>query len=45
LPFVVTTEPCLTSTIEKAVAAMAKMDCMLERPLCLQILTIDDKGE
>jgi homoserine dehydrogenase len=43
LPFVVTTEPCLTSTIEKAVAAMAKFDCMLERPLCLQILTIDDK--
>jgi homoserine dehydrogenase len=45
LPFVVTTEPCLTSTIEKAVALMAKMDCMLERPLCLQILTIDDKVE
>ncbi len=45
LPFVITTEPCLTSTIEKAVAAMAKMDCMLERPLCLQILTQDDKAE
>jgi homoserine dehydrogenase len=45
LPFVVTTEPCLTSTIEKAVVAMAKMDSMLERPLCLQILTIDDKAE
>lgn len=45
LPFVITTEPCLTSTIEKAVAAMAKLDCMLERPLCLQILTIDDKEE
>jgi len=45
LPFVITTEPCLTSTIEKAVAAMAKFDCMLERPLCLQILTIDDKAE
>lgn len=45
LPFVITTEPCLTSTIKKAVAAMAKMDCMLERPLCLQILTIDDKAE
>ena len=25
-------------TIEKAVASIAKMDCMLERPLCLQIL-------
>ena len=45
LPFVVTTEPCLTSTIEQAVSAMAKMDCMLERPLCLQILTIEDKAE
>jgi homoserine dehydrogenase len=45
LPFVITTEACLTSTIEKAVAAMAKMDCMLERPLCLQILTVDDKAE
>ena len=45
LPFVVTTEPCLTSTITKAVASIAKMDCMLERPLCLQILTADDKAE
>jgi homoserine dehydrogenase len=45
LPFVITTEPCLTSTIEKAVASIAKMDSMLERPLCLQILTIDDKAE
>jgi homoserine dehydrogenase len=43
LPFVITTEPCLTSTMEKAVAAIAKLDCMMERPLCLQILTIDDK--
>jgi homoserine dehydrogenase len=45
LPFVITTEPCLTSTIEKAVAAIAKLDCMMERPLCLQILTIDDKDD
>jgi homoserine dehydrogenase len=45
LPFVITTEPCLTSTIAKAVTAIAKMDCMLERPLCLQILTLDDKAE
>jgi homoserine dehydrogenase len=43
LPFVVTTEPCLTSTIEKAMASIAKMDCMLERPLCLQILVPEDK--
>jgi homoserine dehydrogenase len=42
LPFVVTTEPCLTSTIEKAVASTTKMDCMLEPPLCLQILQRDD---
>jgi homoserine dehydrogenase len=45
LPFVITTEPCLTSTIEKAVAAIAKMNSMLERPLCLQILTTEDKAE
>jgi homoserine dehydrogenase len=45
LPFVVTTEPCLTSTIEKAMASIAKMDCMLERPLCLQILVSEDKAE
>jgi homoserine dehydrogenase len=45
LPFVVTTEPCLTSTIEKALGSLAKLDCMLERPLCLQILTIEDKPD
>ena len=45
LPFVVTTEPCLTSTIEQALNSLAKMDCMLERPLCLQILQIEDKPE
>jgi homoserine dehydrogenase len=45
LPFVVTTEPCLTSTIEQAVSSVARLDCMLERPLCLQMLTIEDKGE
>ncbi len=45
LPFVVTTEPCLTSTIEKAIASIAKMDCMLEKPLCLQILVSEDKPE
>jgi len=45
LPFVVTTEPCLTSTIERALASIARMDCMLERPLCLQMLEIEDKAE
>lgn len=45
LPFVVTTEPCFTSTIEKAMATIAKMDYMLERPLCLQILEVNDKAQ
>ncbi|MEO6804202.1 MAG: homoserine dehydrogenase [Granulicella sp.] len=45
LPFVVTTEPCLTSTIEQAVRSIARMDCMLEPPLCLQMLATDDKAE
>jgi homoserine dehydrogenase len=45
LPFVVTTEPCLTSTIEHALSSIARMDCMLERPLCLQMLEIEDKAE
>jgi len=45
LPFVVTTEPCLTSTIERALASVARMDCMLERPLSLQMLEIEDKAE
>ncbi len=45
LPFVITTEPCLTSTIERALATVARMDCMLERPLCLQMLEIEDKVE
>jgi hypothetical protein len=31
--------------MEKAVAAIAKLDCMMERPLCLQIFTNDDKDE
>jgi homoserine dehydrogenase len=42
LPFVVTTEPCLTSTIEQAIAEMAAMDFMLVPPLCMQILVVDD---
>jgi homoserine dehydrogenase len=45
LPFVVTAEPCLTSTIEQALASIARMDCMLERPLCLQMLEVEDKVE
>jgi homoserine dehydrogenase len=42
LPFVVTTEPGLPSTIENAVAEMATLDFMLEPPLCMQILVVDD---
>jgi homoserine dehydrogenase len=42
LPFVVTTEPCLTSTITRALSSIGKMDCMLEHPLCLQILAPED---
>jgi homoserine dehydrogenase len=45
LPFVVTTEPSLTSTIEHALASIARMDCMLERPLCLQMLETEDKAD
>ena len=43
LPFVITTEPCATSVIERATRAMAKLPCMLQNPLCLQILEMKDK--
>jgi homoserine dehydrogenase len=43
LAFVVTTEPGLSSTVEKAVAEMAPMRFMVEAPLCLQVLVVDDK--
>jgi homoserine dehydrogenase len=42
LPFVVTTEPCLTSTITRALTSIGRMDCMLEPPLCLQMLSLED---
>jgi homoserine dehydrogenase len=45
LPFVVTTEPTLNSTIAAAVDSIAAMDCMLERPLALEMLVVDDKDE
>jgi homoserine dehydrogenase len=45
LPFVVTTEPTLNSTIAEAVESIAAMDCMLERPLALELLVVDDKDE
>ena len=42
LPFVVTTEPSLSSKLEEAMAEMAAFEFMLEPPLCLQILVMDD---
>jgi homoserine dehydrogenase len=45
LPFVVTTEPTLNSTIAEAVESIAQMDCMLERPLALEMLVVDDRDE
>jgi homoserine dehydrogenase len=43
LPFVVTTEPCSSVTLAEAVAEMAEMSFMIEPPLSLQILVVDDK--
>ncbi len=45
LPFVVTTEPCLTATVHAAVQRIAEMPTMLQPPLALQMLTEDDKAE
>jgi len=45
LPFVVTTEPCLMSTVDKALRAIEKFSFILDTPLCLQIVTVDDKAE
>jgi homoserine dehydrogenase len=45
LPFVVTTEPTLNSTIAEAVHSIATLDCMLERPLALEMLVVDDQDE
>jgi homoserine dehydrogenase len=38
LPFVITVEPCKSSALKRALASMAKMDCLLENPLDLQML-------
>src|SRR3569833_2255199 len=38
LPFVVTVEPCKSSALKRALADIAKMSCLLEPPLDLQIL-------
>jgi homoserine dehydrogenase len=42
LPFVVTTEPCLSTTLEKAIADMSALDFMVEPPLAMQMLVVDD---
>ena len=38
LPFVVTVEPCKTSALQRALAPIRAMDCMLVEPLDLQML-------
>jgi homoserine dehydrogenase len=38
LPFVVTVEPCKTSALQRALAPVSTMDCMLVEPLDLQML-------
>jgi homoserine dehydrogenase len=42
LPFVITTEPCKISTVLAALQEMAALPFMVEAPLCLQILVVDD---
>jgi homoserine dehydrogenase len=38
LPFVVTVEPCKSSVLQRALASIRGMDCLLEEPLDLQML-------
>jgi len=38
LPFVVTVEPCKSSALRRALESICNMDCLLERPLNLQML-------
>jgi homoserine dehydrogenase len=38
LPFVVTVEPCKTSALQRALAQVRSLDCMLVEPLDLQML-------
>ena len=38
LPFVVTVEPCRSSALQRALASIRPMDCLLEQPLNLQML-------
>jgi hypothetical protein len=43
LSFVAITEPCNSAALDKAIAKIGTMDFMLETPLCLQILVVDDQ--
>jgi homoserine dehydrogenase len=43
LPFVVTTEPSMSAWLKEALVEMETFDFMLEPPLCLQILVVDDR--
>jgi homoserine dehydrogenase len=38
LPFVVTVEPCRSSALKRALGSIGAMDCLLEKPLDLQML-------
>jgi homoserine dehydrogenase len=38
MPFVVTVEPCAVSALQRALARIGRMSCLLEKPLDLQIL-------
>jgi homoserine dehydrogenase len=38
LPFVVTVEPCKSSSLKRALAVIRTMDCLLSEPLDLQML-------
>lgn len=38
LPFVVTVEPCKTSSLRRALQSVRSMDCLLEEPLELQMM-------
>ena len=43
LPFVVTVEPCAASALQRALARIGRMTCLLEKPLDLQILEPEDR--
>lgn len=44
LPFVVTVEPCRSSALRKALAKVAKLSCLQEPPLDLQMLETEPAG-